>query len=87
MESFSNDLISCDILNRSQDNDDVSLERWKLAYTDIGDKHAPMKSLRHKKRSNPWMTPDIIKLTYERDHVHAKATQSNDSKLWYEIAK
>ena len=28
------------------------------------------------------MTPDIIKLMYERDHVHAKATQSNDSKLW-----
>ena len=28
MESFSNDLISCDILNGSQDNDDVSWERW-----------------------------------------------------------
>ena len=27
MESFSNDLISCDILNGSQDNDDVSWER------------------------------------------------------------
>ena len=25
---------------------------------------------------------DIIKLMYERDHVHANATQSNDSKLW-----
>ena len=35
MESFSNDLISCDILNGSQDNDDISWERWKLAYTDI----------------------------------------------------
>ena len=30
------------------------------------------------------MTHDIIKLMYmyERDRVHAKATQSNDSKLW-----
>ena len=28
MESFSNDLISCDILNGSHDNDDVSWERW-----------------------------------------------------------
>ena len=34
MESFFNDIISCDILNGSQDNDDVSWERWKLAYTD-----------------------------------------------------
>ena len=82
MESFSNDLISCDILNSSQDNDDISWERWKLAYTDICDRHAPIKSLRLKKRSNPWMTHDIIKLMYERDYVHAKATQSNDSKLW-----
>ena len=82
MESFSNDLISCDIRNGSQDNDDISWERWKLAYTDICDRHAPMKSLRLKKRSNPWMTHDIIKLMYERDYVHAKATQSNDSKLW-----
>ena len=82
MESFSNNLISCDILNGSQENDDISWERWKLAYTDICDRHAPMKSLRLKKRSNPWMTHDILKLTYERDYVHAKATQSNDSKLW-----
>ena len=81
MESFSNDLISCDILNGSQVSGDVSWERWKLSYTDICDKHAPMKSLRLKKRSNPWMTHHIIKLMYECEHVHAKATQSNDSKL------
>ena len=49
MEGFYNDLILCDILNCSQDNDDISFERWKLAYIDIYDKHAPMKSLRIKK--------------------------------------
>ena len=37
MESFSDDLISCDILNGSQGNDDISWERWKLTYTDICD--------------------------------------------------
>ena len=82
MESFSNDLISCDILNGSLD-DDISEETWKLAYTDICDKHAPTKSLRQKERSNPWMTHDIIcMILYERDHIHTKATQSNDSRLW-----
>ena len=75
IESFSDDLISSDILNGSQDNDDISWERWKLAYTDICDKHVPMKSL---KRPNPWITHDIIKPVYERDHVHANATQSNN---------
>ena len=85
MKSFSSDLISCDILNGSlDDDDDISGERWKLTYTDICDKRAPMKSLRLKERSNPWMTHDIIKIMYERDHVHAKATQSNDSRLWQE---
>ena len=82
MESFSNDLISCDILNGSRDNDDITWAGWKLAYTDICDKHAPVKKFKTKKRSNPWMTHDIIKLMYERGHVHANATQSNDSKLW-----
>ena len=33
MESFSNDLISRDFLNGSQDNDNISWKRWKLAYT------------------------------------------------------
>ena len=46
----------------------------EIAYTDICDKHTPMKSLRLQKRSNPWMTHDIMKLMmYERHH---------DYKLW-----
>ena len=49
MESFFNDLISCDILNGSQDNDDISWERWSSVYTDISEKYALMKSLRLKK--------------------------------------
>ena len=35
MERFSNDLISCDILNGSLDDDDISGEKWNLAYTHI----------------------------------------------------
>ena len=74
-EIFAHDLMSCDILNGSQDEDEISWEQWKLAYTEICDKHAPMKSLRLKNRSNPWITHDIIKLMYQRDNVHAKAIQ------------
>ena len=48
LESFSNDLISCDNLNGPHDNDVISWERWKLAYTDTCDEHAPVKSLRLK---------------------------------------
>ena len=78
-ESFSNDLISFDILNGSQDNDDVSWERWKLAYTDICDKRAPNEKFQTEKNDQIHGWP-IIKLMYERDH--AQSIQSNDSKLW-----
>ena len=81
-EIFAHDLMSCDILNCSQDEDEISWEQWKLAYTEICDKHAPMKSLRLKKRSNPWITHDIIKLMYQRDKAHAKAKHTNLPLLW-----
>ena len=63
MVSFSNGMISCDIYNGSQDTDDISWDRWKLAYTDICDRYALMKSLRQEKRSNPWHD-DVIKLKH-----------------------
>ena len=50
MDSFSNDLISCDSFSGSQNNDDIAWERWRLAYTDLCDKDTPMKRLRLKKR-------------------------------------
>ena len=81
MESFSNDIISCDIFNNSQDNDDISWERWKLAYTDICDRHAPMKSLRLKKTiqstDDPW---------YHKAYVWARlCTRQGYTKQWFKI--
>ena len=67
MESLSNDLISCDILNGSLDDDDDILI------------YVTMKSLRQKERSNPWVTHDIKKLMYERDHVQGYTKQ------WFKI--
>ena len=58
----------------------MEFENTKPSVTDhntVKFRDAPMKSLRQKERSNPWMTHDIIK----RDHVHAKATQNHDSRL------
>ena len=81
-EIVAHDLMSSDILNCSQDEDEISWEQWKLAYKEICDKHAPMKSLRLKNRSNPWITHDIIKLMYQRYNVHANVIQKNDPLLW-----
>ena len=87
VEIFAHDLLSCDILNGSQDEDEILWEQWKSTYTEICDKLAPMKSLRLKNRSNPWITHDIIKLMYQRDNVHAKAIQKNDPLLWQNYRK
>ena len=79
---FAHDLMSCDILNGFQDEGEISWEQWKSAYTKICDKHAPMKSLRLKKRSNPWITHDLIELMYQRNNVHANAIQNSGLLLW-----
>ena len=41
-----------------------------------------IKVARLNKRSNPWVTPDVVKLMYERDHVHAKAIKTKDNSLY-----
>lgn len=42
-------------------------------------KNAPLKKIRVKYRSNPWITQGIIKLMYTRYHMHKKAARSSDS--------
>ena len=81
IESFSNFLILCDILNGSHDNNDISWEMWKLAYNDICDKHVLIEKCKTKKTikfmDDPWYHKAYV-WTRVCDHVQAKATQSND---------
>ena len=55
--------------------------KWKDEFDRISEKNAPIKCVRVKKRYNPWITSDIIKLMYERDYIHLKATQSEIKNL------
>ena len=70
---FINDLNNCEVLYGSLYDQDVSWDEWKVKFNEICNKHAPIKLARLKKRSNPWIIPDVVKLMYKRDHVHAKA--------------
>ena len=81
-EKFLNDLNSCEILNGSLYDEDISWEKWKFKFNEICNKHAPIKEARLKKRSNPWITPDVVKLMYKRDHVHAKAVRTKSDTLF-----
>ena len=81
-ENFLNDFNSCEVLNGSLYDEDISWEKWKLKFNEICNKNAPIKVARLKKRSNPWITPDVIKQMYKRDHVHAKAVRTKSDILF-----
>ena len=51
---------------------------WKKSFSNICNSHAPLQIMRVKNRHNPWITPDIIKLMYERDYVHKNACKYNN---------
>ena len=57
---------------------EITWEMWKNVFLEICNKHAPLIKARLKARKNPWITPDIVKMMYERDHLHAKAIKYDD---------
>ena len=79
---FINYLNNCEVLNCSLSDQDISWHEWRVKFNEICNKHAPTKVARLKRRSNPWITPDAVKLMYKRDHVHAKAVRTKNCKLF-----
>jgi len=75
-----------DILVLSTEN---AWHLWLDNLTQICNKHAPIKSFRLKNRNTPWISKEIIKLMYERDHLHKKAKKQNNDILWnnYRISR
>ena len=55
---------------------------WSCTVNNIMNKHAPLKTYRVKTRSNPWITRDIILLTYRRDYIHDKAKKTKNDDLF-----
>ena len=79
---FINDLNNCEVLNGSLYDQDIAWDEWNVEFNEICNKHAPIKVARLKKRSNPWITPDVVKLMYKRDHVHVKAVSTKNDILF-----
>ena len=81
-ESFIDDLNSCEMFNGSICENNISWVKWRHHFNEICNKNAPIKVARLKKRSHPWVTPDVVKLMYERGRVHAKAMKTKDGSLY-----
>ena len=55
---------------------------FKCDFLAVCNKHAPFKTRRLKSRYCPWISTDIIKLMYARDHAHKVAARGDDNDLW-----
>jgi len=82
---FINDLLECDAITNTEWSSDLLEEKWgnfKEEFLKISNKHVPIETRRLKNRNNPWITPEIVELMYERDYVKKKAVKLKDNTLW-----
>ena len=70
-----------------EDNLQVLWSNFRNKFIEVSDKHAPFVTRRLKNRMNPWITHEIVKLMYRRDHVKQKAVKSKCQTKWNEYRK
>ena len=88
-EAFLNDINSCSLLDMVKHETDIDngWEVLKSEFKRVSDAHAPFVERRLKHRNNPWITPVITKMIYERNHLHDNAIRFNDRNLWQQYKK
>ena len=82
---FIDELKSCSAINDIGWSSNMLDSKWnefKENFIAISNKHAPVVTRRLKRRNNPWVTSEIVKLMYERDYVKKLAVKNNDADLW-----
>lgn len=56
--------------NNNTDTIEHLWSKWKHSFLNCLNRHAPLRMHRVSDRYKPWITTDIVKLMYERDHMH-----------------
>ena len=85
VNDFIYDLSECETLTDlewTQNEFECKWVEFKEAFMKICNKHAPIQTRRLKDRKNPWVTPDILSMMYERDNLKKKAVMSKDPHIW-----
>ena len=83
--AFMNDLRSSTSIANTNWSGSSLESKWfefKECFFAVCNKHAPVQTRRLKNRNNPWITPEIVKLMYERDYLKKKAVKLKCSDLW-----
>ena len=60
---------------------------WKLLFTSVANKYAPLKTKRVRHKVSPWLTPDLKGMIIKRNHLKKKAVRSGDSNDWSEYRR
>ena len=55
---------------------------WKELFLEVLDKHAPIRQIRKRSCSVPWITADIKELIFDRDKMKRKAMVTKQSVDW-----
>ena len=78
-------------LQHQTEHDDNDLnglwQKFKDTFLKLTEKHTPLKVRRLKSRCNPWVTHEIIRQMYTRDHLKKCALKRNDHNLWCEYTE
>ena len=87
-EKFLNDIITLvSLANRCDGDLHNSWQHFKRNFIEISNRHVPIVKRRMKDRMKPWITNEIVKLMYQRDHVKQKAVKLKCQTKWKEYRK
>ena len=79
LQKFRYDILSqCWDNVHESSNPNVMWQQWKSTFLAIADKHAPLKTMRVRSRSSPWITSELKDFMHNRDILKIKASKTND---------
>ena len=87
-ENFRNDITSQNwdqIYNSTDPNEMWS--QWKCLFLPIANKHAPLRTMRVRARSSPWITSTLKRCMHDRDILKIKASKSKNPSDWMQFKK
>ena len=82
-EDFVNDLKDVDWESVANKEDvDSAVSTWNKLFTNIADRHAPVRKARIRGVRCPWMNSLLSQAMSQRDYFHRRAIKSNSPHLW-----
>ncbi len=64
------------------DNIDEMWDYWKSLYLSVINNHAPLRKVRVRQKSIPWMTEEVRRLARARNYFRKKFRRTKDPKDW-----